>query len=270
MARSAWQTLLNNICATMEHKSSILLVDNSNTRTKFSLREGRGHSAHAQACLPTNALSVESIRAMLEEKGWRYERTLICSVVPAAARVIAEAVGGDVQLLGADSPMNIALDYPAPHTLGADRIANAMGAASFAPMPCIVVDFGTAVTFDVLVAGEERPRFIGGVIAPGLGAMVQYLGRNTALLPALEPGKPERAIGLSTAEALHSGSYHGYCGLVRSILSALSAELDEKPCVIATGGDAALLADWLPEIDRVCPSLTFTGLELAAHMSSSC
>ncbi len=252
----------------METENHTLLVDNSNTRTKFLLLGPEGMADHFCASLPTATLSVEGIRSMLASRGWRYASTLICSVVPQAAAVIAEAVGGEVHMLGADSPMNIELDYPRPETLGADRIANAIAAATFAPMPCVVMDFGTAVTFDVLVAGESKPRFVGGVIAPGLGAMAQYLSRNTALLPALEPEQPARAIGRSTEEALHAGSYHGYCGLVRGILSALEEELGKKPYLIATGGDAPLLEGWLPEIDCVCRNLTFTGLAQVAESLS--
>ncbi len=241
-----------------------LLVDNSNTRTKFMLAEpGRGF--RGPLVLPTSGLSAGAVRRLLEEQGWRYESAVICSVVPQAAAEIAGAVGGEVHLLGADTPMPLQLDYPGVETLGADRIANAVAAAAFAPLPCVVADFGTAVTFDVLVAGKDVPRFIGGVIAPGLGSMGQYLARNTALLPALEPERAERAIGRSTAEALHAGSYFGYCGLVRGILGALAAELGEPPCVIATGGDAALLSQWLPEIDSVRPLLTFEGLARIAQ-----
>ncbi len=252
----------------MEHRTlSTLLVDNSNTRTKFFLWEGEMTAEPVCASLPTAELSVEGIRTLLASRGWSYETTLICSVVPQAVPVITEAVGGEVRLLGADSPMNIVVDYPKPETLGADRIANVIAAASFAPLPCVVMDFGTAVTFDVLVPAAEdggKPRFIGGVIAPGLGAMAQYLARNTALLPALEPQKPLHAIGRSTEEALHAGSCHGYCGLVRGILASIEAELGEKPCLVATGGDAGLLKSWLPDIDCVCPHLTFAGLALVA------
>ncbi len=241
-----------------------LLVDNSNTRTKFArLREGRPELPAAS--LPTAALSVETIRGLLAQKGWNCERTLVCSVVPSTARIIAEAVGGEVQLLGAETPIPLTLDYPQPETLGADRIANALAAAAFAPLPCVVADFGTAVTFDVLVAGETQPRFVGGVIAPGLGAFGEYLGRNTALLPALEAARAQHAIGRSTREALHAGSFFGYSGLVRGILTAIEEELGEKTCVIATGGDAALLSQWLPEIDRVCPGLTLSGLARIAQ-----
>ncbi len=241
-----------------------LLVDNSNTRTKFALWKPGGMEPEPVS-LPTATLSVEGIRALLDARGWSYGSTLICSVVPQAVPVITEAVGGVVRLLGADSPMNMEVDYPAPETLGADRIANAMAVAAFAPMPCVVMDFGTAVTFDVLVAGEKRPRFIGGVIAPGLGAMAQYLGRNTALLPALEPRRAERAVGRSTEEALHAGSSHGYGGLSRGIRAALAAQRRHQPNLVATGGDARMLKEWLPEIDRVCQNLTFAGLALVAE-----
>ncbi len=252
----------------MNHSESrrILLVDNSNTRTKFTLLAGE-HFDEDLSCLPTAELSVESIRALLQARHWQYDEVLISSVVPAAAKVIAEAVGGPVRMLSASSPMNISLDYPNAGTLGADRIANVMAAASFAPMPCVVLDFGTAVTFDVLVAGEGRPRFIGGVIAPGLASMAQYLSCNTALLPALAPARAEHAIGRSTEEALHAGSFHGYCGMVRGILGAISEELGIQPYVLATGGDAALMRAWLPEISAVHPLLTFQGLALAAAMS---
>ncbi len=248
----------------MESERNTLLVDNSNTRTKFTLLNAAGFDP-AFACLPTATLSVETIRALLAERGWSYGRTLICSVVPDAAATIAAAVGGEVSMLGAASPMNIVLDYPGRATLGADRIANAMAAAAFAPMPCVVIDFGTAVTFDVLVAGVGCPRFIGGVIAPGLGAMGQYLERNTALLPAVEARRPEHAIGRHTEEALQSGSHYGYCGLVRGILRALAEELGEEPFIIATGGDADMLSSWLPELACVRPQLTFEGLALAAE-----
>ncbi len=247
------------------NKGNTLLVDNSNTRTKFTLLRADGGDFEI-ASLPTASLSMEGIRSLLASRAWQYESTLICSVVPQAGCLISEAVGGDVHMLGADSPMNIEVDYPHPESLGADRIANAIAAASFAPLPCVVADFGTAVTFDVVVPGEEKPRFIGGVIAPGLGGMAQYLGNNTALLPHLEPQRPGQAIGRSTEEALHAGSYYGYSGLVRGILAALESELGEKPYVLATGGDAALLKSWLPEIDCVRPNLPLAGLALVAEL----
>ncbi len=240
-----------------------LLVDNSNTRTKF-MRERGGELLPGLRMLPTAALTPAAVRELLHD--WHYSRAFACSVVPAARQAIAEGVGAAVEWLGAGSPLNLLLDYPEPATLGADRIANAMAVAALCPLPCVAVDLGTASTFDVVVPGEGKPRFIGGAIAPGLAAAGQYMARHAALLPSLEPQPPAHAIGRSTQEALHAGAWHGYRGLVREILSSLAAELGQKPYIIATGGDADLLAPQLPEIDAVDPLLTFRGLALAAHM----
>ncbi len=243
-----------------------LLIDNSNTRTKFMLDSG-GELGGEMRVIPTADITPAAVRELL--CGWHFGRAMLCSVVPAAAGALAEGCGVPLDSLGAASPMNIRLDYPGVATLGADRIANAMAAAELCPgRPCVAVDLGTAVTFDAVVPGRECARFIGGVIAPGLASMVQYLSRNTALLPAIEPAAPPRAIGRSTAEALQAGAVFGYRGLVREILRSIEAELGEKPCVIATGGDAALLAAQLPEIDRVEPLLTFHGLRLAAKWAA--
>lgn len=94
------------------------------------------------------------------------------------------------------------IDYPHPRQIGADRLANAVGAAAYYGYPCVVVDFGTAVTFDVI---GPQCTYMGGVIAPGLASMGDYLERNTALLPAIDPQEPSRVIGTSTVEAMQSG-----------------------------------------------------------------
>ncbi len=240
-----------------------LLIDNSNTRTKFRLDFG-GHVGEEQRVIPTADITVEAVRDLL--RGWRYGRACLCSVVPEAAGTLAAACGVALDSLGVHSPMNIELDYPGLATLGADRIANAMAAAEICPLPCVAVDAGTAVTFDVVVPGGCRARFIGGVIAPGLSVLGRCLSGNTALLPAVEPSGAGRVIGRSTAEALQAGALCGHRGLVREILQSIARELGEKPYVIATGGDAALLAGHLPEIDRVEPLLTFMGLSLAVKL----
>lgn len=244
-------------------KESILLVDNSNTRTKFVLQIN-GQLQPCQRVLPTDSITPIAVARLL--RGWRYDRAQICSVVPGKMAALQDGVACPVRSLSRDSHMNIQLDYPGVATLGADRIANAMAAAALCPLPCVAVDLGTAVTFDVIVAGTPKPRFIGGVIAPGLAAMTQYLSRNTAQLPAIEPEEPQHAIGRSTSEALRAGTVYGYRGLIREILGAIETELGEKPYVIATGGDAVLLASQLDAIDAVDPLLTFRGIALAANL----
>jgi type III pantothenate kinase len=153
------------------------------------------------------------------------------------------------------------IDYPLPSQIGADRLANAAGVLSRHGVPAVIIDFGTAVTFDVISAA---PAYCGGVIAPGLGAMSGYLSRKTALLPEIVLEEPASAIGKSTVHAMQVGAVFGYRGLVREILARICAELPGKPKIIATGGDAALIARGLAEIDAVDPDITLDGLRQVA------
>ncbi len=237
-----------------------LLVDNSNTRTKFALGDASALLAR-RAWLPTAEITAEALGNAL--RGFEFEGTLLCSVVPEKARILQEALTphGPLHSLSAHSDTGLTIDYPQPEQIGADRLANAIGVSSRHGAPAIVIDFGTAVTFDVVSAG---PAYCGGVIAPGLGAMQDYLGRRTALLPRIELDEPASAIGKSTVQAMQAGAVFGYRGLVREILARLRAEMQGEPAIVATGGDAELIARGLPEIGAVDPDLTLEGLRLAA------
>ena len=125
-----------------------------------------------------------------------------------------------------------------------------------------MVDFGTAVTFDVVGRSGTQASYLGGVIAPGLASMTDYLHQSTALLPEIDLAEPESAIGKSTTEAMRSGAVYGYRGMIREILTAIRRELDHEPTVIATGGDAALIAAGLTEVSEVVPGLTLEGIRL--------
>jgi type III pantothenate kinase len=161
--------------------------------------------------------------------------------------------------------LGIAIDFPDPSKIGADRLANAVAVAARRPDgPVIVVDFGTAVTFDII---DARPAYIGGVIAPGLDAMRHYLHERTALLPEIEIARPPSVIGKSTVHAMQSGAYHGYRGLVLEILARIHEEMDGPAKTIATGGYAALIADGLPAIGSVEPHLTMQGLLRVAELN---
>lgn len=237
-----------------------LLVDNSNTRTKFALADASGISA-APTWMPTQDVSPESLAITLANH--RFDGSLLCSVVPEKARILRDflATRGPVHPLSYQSDTGLIIDYPHPAQIGADRLANAIGVAARYGVPAIVIDFGTAVTFDVVAAG---PAYCGGVIAPGLGAMQDYLGKRTALLPKVDIAEPRAAIGKSTVEAMQAGAVFGYRGLVREILLRLRAEMEGTPVIVATGGDAALIAKGLPEIQHVDPDLTLEGIRLAA------
>ena len=160
--------------------------------------------------------------------------------------------------------LGVGIDYPAPRSIGADRLANAAAVAQLYGYPAIVVDFGTAVTFDVVSA---RGDYVGGVIAPGLEAMTSFLYDRTALLPKLSLREPVAAIGKTTRDAMMSGAVFGYRGLVREILARVSRENfpRRKPRIVATGGYAQLIARELPEIGAVHPNLTLEGLRIIAN-----
>jgi type III pantothenate kinase len=162
--------------------------------------------------------------------------------------------------------LGVGIDYPKPKSIGADRLANAAAVTALYGYPAIVVDFGTAVTFDIVSACRT---YIGGVIAPGLEAMTNFLYQRTALLPKLSLKEPRRAIGKSTIEAMLSGAVFGYRGLVREILARIRAEQfpRKKVYIVATGGYARLIAAQLPEIDAVRPHLTLEGLRIAANLN---
>lgn len=237
-----------------------LLIDNSNTRTKFAIGDARGLSDW-RATLPTADVAPDTLESTL--RGVPFHGVLIGSVVPAKLEVMRNWFAGRVPFhaLSCDSPLGIGIDYPHPHQIGADRLANAVGVAARHGTPAIVIDFGTAVTFDVV---DASPAYCGGVIAPGLGAMSDYLTKRTALLPRIELEEPAAAIGKSTVQAMLSGAVFGYRGLVKEILLQLRKEMTGMPKIVATGGDAGLIAQGVPEIAAVDPELTLDGLRHVA------
>ena len=181
---------------------------------------------------------------------------------------MAAAGSGCVLFLSPKLDLGVGIDYPDPRSIGADRLANAAAVAQLYGYPAIVVDFGTAVTFDVVSA---RGDYVGGVIAPGLEAMTSFLYQRTALLPKLSLQEPGRAIGKTTRGAMMSGAIFGYRGLVREILLRIGREnfRRRKPHVVATGGYARLIARKLPEIEAVHPNLTLEGLRIIANRNAS-
>lgn len=239
-----------------------LLVDNSNTRTKLVMACRKGLLPESRI-LRTDAITEEALAAAAA--GWEFSHVLVCSVVPRAAETIGRSFPQPVLFVGKDTPLPLELDYAHAETLGADRIANAVALAERAPLPAVAVDLGTAATFDVVVPGLGRPRFIGGAIAPGLAAFTHYLESRTAQLPAVQPAGDCPAIGHSTQEAIQAGALHGYRGLIRGLLQAMAGELGQRPYVIATGGDARLLASSMQEVDEVDPLLTLKGIQRIAR-----
>lgn len=243
-------------------QAELLLINNNNTRTKFALATRTEVVEHR--AIPSREVSEESVRALLSD--WEYDKVVLASVVPAnVPALIAAQAGRPLVEVSHLIELGVAVDFPDPSKIGADRLANAVAVAA-RPLdgPVVVVDFGTAVTFDII---DARPAYIGGVIAPGLDAMRHYLHERTALLPEIEIARPPSAIGKSTVHAMQSGAYHGYRGLVLEILARIGGEMGGPAKTIATGGYAALIADGLPAIGSVEPHLTMQGLLRIAELN---
>ena len=248
----------------MARRFDYLLIDVSNSYAKIAFASGERVSNPAR--IPTSELSGSLVAEFLRRR--QVKKLVVSSVVPTKNSAISKGAHNKAQVLWLDwkLKLGIAIDYPRPQSIGADRLANAAAVAELYGWPAIVVDFGTALTFDVV---SESRSYIGGVIAPGLEAMTNFLYQRTALLPRLSLKEPHRAVGRSTVEAMRSGAIFGYRGLVREILVRIKAEQfsRKKVAVVATGGYAHLIASQLPEVTVIQPHLTLEGLRIVGNLN---
>lgn len=242
----------------------MLLIDISNSFTKLALASPTELLKTAR--LPTERLDADALSRLTGR--WKWERVVLSSVVPKAEKRLSPALRGrQVIRVSPKVHLGVGIDYPEPNRIGADRLANATGAVTFYGAPAVVVDFGTAVTFDII--SPER-RYVGGVIAPGLAVMTDYLYQRTALLPRIDLLEPVSAIGKTTRDAMMAGAVFGYRGLVKQILAEIRRELGapKRLHVVGTGGYAELIAARLPELRRVHPNLTLEGLRIIGTLNT--
>src|SRR6201987_1472516 len=210
----------------MERAVNYLLIDISNSFTKLAfasktkIRRGQR--------IRTEGFDAKFLRAFVSRK--KVDLVVVCSVVPKKNREVRNAAGKTkVFWLVWLQKIGVGIYYPNPKSIGADRLANAAAVAAIYGCPAIVVDFGTAVTFDIVSEGKN---YLGGGIAPGLEAMTNFLYQRTALLPRLSLKEPHRAVGKSTVEAMRSGAIFGYRGLVREVLAQIRAEQFSRKKVV--------------------------------------
>jgi type III pantothenate kinase len=255
---------LSRMRTAAKRTTDYLLVDISNSYTKLAFATTRQLGKTMR--LPTSDLTAAALRRILRRR--KVGTIVVSSVVPQKNQMVVRAAGSARTLfLHPKLDLGVGVDYPSPRSIGADRLANAAAVAQLYGYPAIVVDFGTAVTFDVVSRDGD---YIGGVIAPGLEAMTNFLYQRTALLPRLSLREPKRAIGKTTRDAMMAGAVFGYRGLVREILQRITSESlpRRKPRVVATGGYAQLIARKLPEIEAVHPNLTLEGLRIIANRNA--
>jgi type III pantothenate kinase len=149
-----------------------------------------------------------------------------------------------------------------PDDVGADRLVNALAAHARYGGPLVVIDFGTATTFDVV---DHEGSYMGGVIAPGVNLSIEALHRAAARLPRIGIGRPQSVIGRATVPAMQSGIYWGYVGLVEGLLTRIMAEFGSRMKVVATGGLSSLFAEGTLMIEHIEPDLTLNGLRMLAE-----
>ena len=251
--------------STSNQESELLLIDISNSRTKIAGASGDALSDQ-RANLPTPDLSAEALAQIPWTRG--ASRIVLASVVPEKTKLLEQAFGDRLLTVSHEVELGVQIDYPEPHTIGADRLANAAAVAALHGAPGVVVDFGTAVTFDIISSGGA---YVGGVIAPGLEVMTDYMYQRTALLPKIDLLEPTEIIGKSTKSAMMAGAVHGYRGMIKEILTEIYEEFgesaDQHAKTIATGGYAELISDKIDQIDIVDPEFTLQGLRIIGSLN---
>jgi len=248
----------------------LLAIDTGNTNTVFAVFDDDGHiRGEWRASTDVNRTADETgiwLMQLMTLAGIDHREitaAIIATVVPAVLfnlRTLSRRYFG-CQALVVGSPeveIGIKVLLDRPEEVGADRLVNAVGAFVAYGGPKIIVDFGTATTFDVIDADGN---YLGGVICPGVNLSIEALHRASAQLPRVAIGRPsERIIGKTTVQAMRAGVFWGYVGMIEGIVARIRAELGVAAEVIATGGLAPLFSESTAVLDRTEPDLTLNGL----------
>jgi type III pantothenate kinase len=247
----------------------LLVIDVGNTNTVLGVYEGKQLRAHWR--LTTNraqtadeyGILIRNLFALERIEAGRISAIMVASVVPPLNVLLEEMAEKYFHLkavfLGPGTRTGVAIHYDNPQEVGADRIANSAAAFEKYGGPCIVVDFGTAVTFDAV---SETGEYLGGVIAPGISISAEALFERTARLPRVDIREPQQVIGTNTVGSMQAGLFYGAVGMVDGILDRLCGVLGKKTRVVATGGQASLVATASKYHPPVDPSLTLEGLRI--------
>lgn len=246
----------------------LLAIDVGNTNTVFGFyKEGEWNpvwrlATRAEAT-PHDWLA--ALRSLSLPDELHPSRALCASVVPTADGALAEAIQVHYNLplafVSPQSVKRIRVEYEPPTAVGADRIANAIAVRELYGAPAVVVDFGTATTFDAVT----EDAYVGGAILPGPVLSMEALFHRTAKLPRVAIEPPEHAIGRTTTESIQSGLVLGYASAIDGMVTRIIGELGGRALVVATGGLAPMFAPLCTTIESVNPNLTLEGLRLLAE-----
>jgi type III pantothenate kinase len=255
----------------------LLTIDAGNTNTALGVHDGFEIRAHWK--LTTRADQTADEYGILVRNLFSGSRidpatlggVALASVVPPLTPVLVtlarKYLGLEPLVVEPGVKTGLPILYDPPGDVGADRIVNGVAALAAYGGPVIVVDFGTATTFDVITRKGE---YLGGAICPGMGISADALFQRAARLPRVDVRNPGRVIGRSTAGSIQAGLYFGYASMVEGIIARIRAELKEEARVVATGGLAETLAGEIPSIEAVDPVLTLKGLRLIWERNRAC
>ncbi|MBV6459687.1 MAG: Type III pantothenate kinase [Fimbriimonadaceae bacterium] len=245
-------------------------IDVGNTQTAIGLHDGRNWVTTIRLSTISDETEDElaaKLSSLLRLAGLdlRCDKLVIASVVPDQdrnwQRLAAKWLKVEARFLRSGGDVGIRVTYDPPHAVGADRLANAVASlAEFSP-PIVVVDFGTATTFDVI---DGEGTYVGGAILSGPVLAIESLATRTAKLPRVDLAKPDRAIGATTVQAIRSGVMYGYAGGIDRICDRIQADLGQGARLVATGGLAQEIIDMCDHTFDVRPMLTLEGLRLFA------
>ncbi|HUS04333.1 MAG TPA: type III pantothenate kinase [Dehalococcoidia bacterium] len=237
------------------------VFEGAKLKTTWQLATGVGHLADEYGILLLSFFQCRKLPAS------KITGVVLCSVVPPLAPIFQEVCQGYlgssplIVETGVKTGIRICVDNP--RELGSDRVVNAVAAHHLYGEPVIVIDLGTATTFDVV---SKEGNYLGGAIAPGIGIASEALFTRTAVLPRIELTRPKQAIGRNTVSAMQSGIFFGYIGLIEGMIQRIEQELVGKAKVVATGG-YAYLAKEIPAIEIINPDLSLIGLHLIYEMN---
>jgi type III pantothenate kinase len=250
----------------------LLVVDVGNTQTHFGVfapgsAEVSEHWRFATVRDSTGDELGAALANLLALRGLSFgdvNRSIVSSTVPQLSEqwtaMSERYLGHEMLVVGPDIRTGMPIRIDNPRELGADRLVNAVAAYERVHDTCVVVDFGTAITYDAISAAGE---YLGGIITPGAEISIDALYERAAKLPKVELAKPRMLIGKSTVDSIRSGIVYGFAGQVEGIVARLRRELGQSTTVIATGGLAGVLVPFIREtIDAVDDLLTLTGLRL--------
>ena len=242
-----------------------LAIDIGNTNIHLGIfEEDILHSTCTIKCETQHLIQTNLAKILNHEVLCKVQAVVIASVNPKIEAFVIEGIQNHLpakpQIIGKDIPIPIPVLTEYPEGVGTDRLVNALAAFERTRNWTIVVDAGTAITVDGI---NNKGAFMGGIIAPGIDISSKALHHFTALLPEISISKTRNVLGKNTAEAINAGIYWGTVGMVSQLIHMLCDELKCQPAILATGGNASMLAQEIPLITAVLPNLTLEGIKIA-------